>query len=74
MAVFGGSAGFEAAPKLKVGATVAVVEAAGAGAVVELLLLFATEVDPAAADAGAVAGVVDELKLKPGVIDGPEGF
>lgn len=70
---FGGSAGFEAAPKLKVGATVAV--EAEAGAVVELLL-FAAGVDPAAdAGAGAVAGVVDdELKLKPGVIDGPAGF
>lgn len=48
---------------------------ADAGAVVELLLLllFAAGVDPAAG-AGAVAGVVDELKLKPGVIEGPAGF
>lgn len=74
---FGGSvvAGLEAAPKLKVGATVAVVVAAAAGAVVELLLGAAAAglaVDEGAN--GATAGVDDELKLKPGVIDGPVGF
>lgn len=44
---------------------------AAAGAVVELLLLllFAAGVGPTA-DAGAD----DELKLKPGVIEGPVGF
>lgn len=50
------------------GATVAVEEAAGA--VVELLLLlFAAGVGPT-----ADAGVDAELKLKPGVIEGPVGF
>lgn len=70
---FGGSvvAGLEAAPKLKVGATVAVVVAAGA--VVELGADAAgVAVDDGAT--GATAGVDDELKLKPGVIDGPAGF
>lgn len=69
-------AGFEAAPKLKVGATVAVVVAA-AGAVVELLLGAATAVGVAVDDGAtgvAAAGVVDELKLKAGVIEGPVGF
>lgn len=64
-------AGFEAAPKLKVGATVAVV------VVVELLLGAATAVGVAVDDGAtgvAAAGVVDELKLKAGVIDGPAGF
>lgn len=64
-------AGLEAAPKLKVGATVAV--AAAAGAVVELLLGAAAAAG-VAVDEGATAGVDDELKLKPGVIDGPAGF
>lgn len=70
---FGGSvvAGLEAAPKLKVGATVAVVVTAGA--VVELGADAAgVAVDDGAT--GATAGVDDELKLKPGVIDGPAGF
>lgn len=70
-------AGFEAAPKLKVGATVAVVVAAAAGAVVELLLGAATAVGVAVDDGAtgvAAAGVVDELKLKAGVIEGPAGF
>lgn len=69
-------AGFEAAPKLKVGATVAVVVTA-AGAVVELLLGAATAVGVAVDDGAtgvAAAGVVDELKLKAGVIEGPVGF
>lgn len=78
LAGFGGSdvAGFEAALKLKVGATVAVVVAA-AGAVVELLLGAATAVGVAVDDGAtgvAAAGVVDELKLKAGVIEGPAGF
>lgn len=62
MAVAFGSAGF-APPKLKLGVTVAV-EAAD---VVELLL---AGVDAVVAE--VTAG--DELKLKPGVIDGPVGF
>lgn len=77
LAGFGGSdvAGFEAAPKLKVGATVAVVVAA-AGAVVELLLGAATAVGVAVDDGatGVAAAGVDELKLKAGVIEGPAGF
>lgn len=69
-------AGLEAAPKLKVGATVAVAAEEAAGAVVELLLGVAAAgvaVDDGATGAAA-AGVDDELKLKPGVIDGPAGF
>lgn len=68
-----GSAGFAmaaAAPKLKVGATVAV----EAGAVVELMLAAGVIV-PDATDEGAEAAAgFEALKLKPGVIDGPVGF
>lgn len=73
---FGGSvvAGLEAAPKLKVGATVAVAAEEAAGAVVELLLGAAAAGVAVDEGATAAAGVDDELKLKPGVIDGPAGF
>lgn len=68
MVVFGTS-GLDAAPKLNVGATVAVEAAGATDAVVELLLAGAVT-----DGATVAAGVDEELKLKAGVIDGPIGF
>lgn len=61
---FAGSAGFALLPKLKLGAET----------VAEALLFAGVDAaEDVAAGAAAVADD-DELKLKPGVIDGPAGF